>query len=166
MKKLKKVLLGSVGVDAGQLLICDPCYIDSEWEHEDFEDIRIHEHKITKDRLQYKKDFSNYMEIIPKYGKHMNDLNLTGEWINVASPPAKHNFSYNACCVATLSKECYGQLNYKLGHPGVGVVFSSGYGDGIYEVWGYFNHDGRCVKVEVLMDSEEVFNKITSQPKS
>jgi len=25
--------IGIVGVDSGQILICDPCYIDSEWEH-------------------------------------------------------------------------------------------------------------------------------------
>lgn len=29
--------IGMVGVDSGQLMICDPCYIDSEWKNEDFE---------------------------------------------------------------------------------------------------------------------------------
>lgn len=29
-------LIGYVGVDSGQLLLCDPCYIDSEWKEEDF----------------------------------------------------------------------------------------------------------------------------------
>ena len=27
----KEILLGHVAVDSGQLMICDPCYIDSEW---------------------------------------------------------------------------------------------------------------------------------------
>lgn len=31
----KEVLLGHVAVDSGQLMICDPCYIDSEWTTED-----------------------------------------------------------------------------------------------------------------------------------
>lgn len=31
-------LIGYVGVDSGQLLLCDPCYIDSQWEEEDFSD--------------------------------------------------------------------------------------------------------------------------------
>ena len=30
------VELGAVGVDSGQLLITDPCYIDTEWVKEDF----------------------------------------------------------------------------------------------------------------------------------
>ena len=46
-------LIGHVGVDSGQLLLCDPCYIDSQWEKEDFTDIRVHQHKDTKDTLTY-----------------------------------------------------------------------------------------------------------------
>lgn len=30
-KKLRRVLIGHVGVDSGQLMICDPSYIGSEW---------------------------------------------------------------------------------------------------------------------------------------
>lgn len=30
-KIVNKVLIGQVGVDSGQLMICDPCYIDSQW---------------------------------------------------------------------------------------------------------------------------------------
>ena len=29
--------IGVVGVDSGQLLVCDPCYIDSDWETEDLD---------------------------------------------------------------------------------------------------------------------------------
>ena len=28
--------IGEVGVDSGQLMVCDPCYIDGEWEKEDY----------------------------------------------------------------------------------------------------------------------------------
>jgi hypothetical protein len=38
MEQYNKILLGHVGVDSGQLLLCDPCYIQSEWEQEDFND--------------------------------------------------------------------------------------------------------------------------------
>ena len=68
-------LIGYVGVDSGQLLLCDPCYIDSEWEQEDFQDIRIYEHKDTNDKLQYRVDFQNYQSPIERYdGKNMNQL--------------------------------------------------------------------------------------------
>lgn len=31
--KTKRVILGKISVDSGQLLIADPCYIDGEWKH-------------------------------------------------------------------------------------------------------------------------------------
>ncbi|WPA89680.1 hypothetical protein MTATph1_CDS0193 [Moorella phage MTATph1] len=52
-----------------------------------------------------------------------------------------------------------GQVNYPLGHPGLGVVFQSGLGDGVYEVWAYYDDiEGwgeRIVKVEVVLIPEE-----------
>ena len=80
-------LIGHVAVDSGQLLLCDPSYIDSEWEKEDFEDIRIYKHKGTSDTLQYRKDFANYEQVIPKYGQTMNQLNATGEWEEMTAHP-------------------------------------------------------------------------------
>lgn len=150
-------LIGHVGVDSGQLLLTDPCYIDSDWSNEQFQDLRMYKHRITKDFLVFRKDFNNYEEVIPKYGKTMNQLNATGEWIKMPNPPAKDNFSYNACCVATLSEEGHGQLNYKLGHPGVGVAFRTAYGDGTYPVYAHYNDEGELVKVEVnfLEENEE-----------
>ena len=146
---MKKIKLGEVGVDSGQLLICDPCYIDGEWKCEYFSDVRQYKHKVTGDILQYKIDFRNYEEVIDKYGQTMNQLNRTGDWEEVKPPPAKENFSYNACCRA--SHKGPNQLNYEMGHAGIGVAFSSGYGDGVYNVYGYENGDGRIVKVEIIM---------------
>ena len=50
---MKKKLLGHVGVDSGQLLITDPCYIDSSWEKENCIDTRIYKHKKTKKLFKY-----------------------------------------------------------------------------------------------------------------
>ena len=151
---MKKKYIGSVGVDSGQLLLCDPSYIDSEWEYEDFADIRVHEHSKTKDRLTYGKDFANYQEVIPKYGKNMNQLLATKEWVDVERPYPKHNFSYNACAKATLSSKGYGQLNYKMGHPGVGVAFSTAFGDGMYPVYAKYDANGDLISVEVMFSDE------------
>ena len=148
-------LIGHVGVDSGQLLLCDPCYIDSQWVNEDFEDIRIYKHKVTGDTVQYRKDFANYEEVIPKYGQTMNQLIATDEWQSVETPPAINNFSYNACAQATLSDEGHGPLNYQLGHPGVGVAFSTAWGDGVYPVYAVYNDNGDLIKVEVVFDDEE-----------
>jgi hypothetical protein len=146
---MKKVLIGQVGVDSGQLLMCDPCYIDSEWSKEDFTDIRVYEHKETKEKLQYKVDFPHYEAEISKYGKNMNQLVATGEWIDVPMTDSKFPFSYNACSKATLSEDGYGQLNYKLGHAGVGVAFSTAYGDGVYPVYAVYSAAGVLKSVTV-----------------
>jgi hypothetical protein len=87
---IEERLIGVVGVDSGQLILSDPCYIDSEW------------------RKRTKFDHSDKF---------------------------KGEFSYNGCCNATLKEEQAGQLHYRLGHDGAGVVFSSGIGDGTYNVY-------------------------------
>lgn len=148
-------LIGHVGVDSGQLLLCDPCYIDSQWEKEDFEDFRRYQHKDTKKKLQYRVDFSNYQEVIPEYNKNMNELIETGEWIELPDEAPKSQFSYNACAHATLSEDGHGQLNYKGGVPGVGVAFSTAFGDGLYPVIAHYHADGTLRSVEVLFQNEE-----------
>ena len=152
-------LIGHVGVDSGQLLLCDPCYIDSEWEKEEFEDFRTYQHKATKDKLSYGVDFINYQEpIIPTDGydgKNMNELLATGEWEEVPAPPSKYPFSYNACAKATLSQEGHGQLNYKHGHAGVGVAFSTAFGDGVYPVYAHYHADGTLRSVEVVFQEDD-----------
>jgi hypothetical protein len=127
------VLMGVVGVDSGQLLLTDPCYIDSEWEKEDFVDYRAYKHK-DGTLLVYLKDFISYEDKISKYGKTINQMieNKDVEEMPV-DKNHRYNFSYNAC---SQKDGEFKQLNYKMGHAGVGVVFSSGLGDGLYEVWG------------------------------
>ena len=108
MKQYNKVLLGHVGVDSGQLLLCDPCYIDSQWKQEDFTDT-----------------------------------------------VSEHSFNYNACSKATLSKKRAGQLNYKMGHEGVGVAFSTAFGDGFYPVFQNFDDQGELISVQVVFQFPE-----------
>ncbi len=146
---MEKKLIGYVGVDSGQLMMCDPCYIDGEWKQKEFEDIRIHKHKTTGDKLQYRVDFENYEQVIPRYSKTMNELNATGEWEDVVDEGNTGEFSYDGCCKATLSKQQHGQLNYKLGHPGVAVAFRTAWGDGTYPVYAIYDKSGTLKKVEV-----------------
>lgn len=154
---MRKELIGHVGVDSGQLLLCDPCYIDSEWEHEDFEDTRLYENIFTKDVLEYRKDFINYQNPVSpkrKYGgMNMKELLATGEWKEIKNHYVKNNFSYNACAKATLSEDGYGQLNFKLGHPGAGVAFNTGIGDGHFPVFAVYNSKNELIKVEVCFDN-------------
>lgn len=160
------VELGVVGVDSGQLLITDPGYIDSQWEEEEF----VPDYPIYRLNQQGRARFPKAPETwtwrcfrdgSSNYGTPLQVL--SGMSINTArdeglleavphdTPEPSASFSYNACCRLTIGQS-YGQLNYRLGHEGVGVVFSSGYGDGTYPVYGRFDDDGRIVEVRIVMD--------------
>lgn len=151
-------LIGHVGVDSGQLLLCDPCYIDSQWVEEDFEDFRAYQHKDTKNQLTYRIDFRNYAESIEAYdGKNMNELIATGEWEEIPdTKEAVNPFSYNACAKATLSEEGHGELRFNLGHVGAGVAFRTAFGDGMYPVIANYMDDGTLRSVEVVFQDEDV----------
>lgn len=43
-KRIEVVYIGEVGVDSGQLMVTDPCYIDQEWKREQFLIQRDQEH--------------------------------------------------------------------------------------------------------------------------
>jgi hypothetical protein len=47
------------------------------------------------------------------------------------------------------------QFNYDLGHAGLGVATSTGYGDGCYPVYATFNDEGRVAKIEVEFINEK-----------
>ena len=150
-----EVLIGHVGVDSGQLMICDPCYIDSQWENEDFEDIRVYKNKHTSKTLTYPKDFASYEDILPEYGKTMNILISEHDWEITDRPAPKSGFSYNACANATLSGDGHGELSFKMGHTGAGLAFGTAYGDGLYPVYAHYDEEGVIVSVTVKLQFDE-----------
>jgi hypothetical protein len=135
-------------VDSGQILICDPSYIDSTWENEEFDMTTLYRHVATREVIHYPGDFQRYDQVLPKFGKTMNDMIETREVKELLGSAPKHSFSYNACCKATTREEGYGQLNFPAGHAGVGVALSSGWGDGEYPVYALIE-EGRVKKVWV-----------------
>ncbi|MBJ7288998.1 DUF4241 domain-containing protein [Williamsia sp.] len=120
---IEVVLLGAVGVDSGQLMITDPCYIDGEW-IDDADDIA----KVTG------------------RGSHLQVANEQ----NQAAAQGPFSFSYSGAVNATLTAG-YGELAYRKGHAGAGVVFSTAWGDGFYPVYGEM-HDGRIVRVYITSE--------------
>jgi hypothetical protein len=151
-----KKQIGVVGVDSGQIVICDPCYIDSEWEKEEFNDRRRYHHTKSKRNLEFGRDFVRYdLPIIP-YDKCMNDMIADKDVEKLPNGEPMYEFSYNACCRKTIGKERFGQLKYKHGHPGVGVVSSTGWGDGVYPVYAEIGRDGRVKSITInFMEDEE-----------
>lgn len=147
---MNKKLIGRVGVDSGQLLVCDPAYIEPEWKVEEFKDVRSYRHILSEKVFVFLKDFMRYDDIILD-GKSMNDLLREGAAEEVFEL-INNSFSYAGCCSVSHSENQGGSLNYRLGHEGVGVVFSSGYGDGFYPIYAFYDKNGKIVKIEINLD--------------
>jgi hypothetical protein len=154
--EIEVVYIGNVAVDSGQLLITDPCYIDSEWRQEPFRDDRVYKDSQSGSIIRWGEDFKRFDEPLEPYGQSPEELIRVGRLILLPPPPKPETFaySYNGACQATLS-EGYGELVFDAGHAGAGVVFASGWGDGIYPVFGE-KHDGRIMRVYVNAGAEPV----------
>ena len=160
--KMEKIYLGKVGVDSGQLMITDPCYVSS-FKDEEYRDVRLYKHKDNGKILQYEKDFDHYNEIIPKYDKSMNELLENGIFIELPHPEANsQEYSYQGACMVTKTEENGGELINENG-ASCGVVFSSGYGDGVYPVYAIKNEDNRITTVIVEMNEDEKHKELFNE---
>lgn len=69
------------------------------------------------------------------------------------------HYSYGGACSTTLAVGSAGQLNFKAGHAGAGVVSSSGYGDGMYPVYAHFEETEdwgkRIARLEIVFIEDE-----------
>lgn len=95
------VEVGEIGVDAGFVMVGDPCYV-------------------TMDGDEGK---NHPVQNWPRFCKNL--------------------------------REDVTQLNYRHGHAGLGVVVSSGYGDGMYPVYIQKNKEGRVAKLVVEFIPED-----------
>jgi hypothetical protein len=174
MKRWKKKL-GVVGVDSGSLIVMDPSYIESQWNHEgtpvgvliwgaDYEkgrDILKERHPSLKIEpsghgggvipVESAEEADVVLGIVEQVA-HMEKLQYLCSHIETDS-------SRDICFRTRSDENLGGQLNYKLGHEGMGVVFSSGFGDGTYEVIAHYADYGalgvRIERVEIVMITEK-----------
>lgn len=141
------VKIGEVGVDSGQLMITDPCYINSEWDPDDeFQDIRIYDDRMTGSTLQYGKDFQHYEEHVAALGGTVNEAVASGRLVKREEPArAVAPYSYAGAAAITLGRG-FGELSYRMGQVGAGVVFRTAFGDGSYPIYGE-KRNGTLVRV-------------------
>ena len=97
------IYAGSFGVDSGQAMVGDPCYLDN-W-----------------------------------------DTNKNDEW-NIDNKVGQ--YSYQGASATTLANS-YGEIGNSSA-----VVFSTGYGDGVYPVYVEMNSDGRVSKVVIDFEGD------------
>lgn len=154
---MHRTLLGHVNVDSGQLMVTDPCYL-SNFHNNDFNPkTKYMNVRDNKKIVVHPDDFFNYEEdMIEGYNKNMNTLIKEGLFVKLEDEElADTSYSYNGSCSVT----CY-SLNQggELGN-GRGVSFSSGFGDGSYPVYAYYEKvDGwgmRIKKVEIEFFTDE-----------
>ena len=130
-----------------------------EWEESNFVDLRLYKDK--DDRLfaydtPASRNAPNIFEYFANYesklstGKTPNQHNTDGDWESIDTSGIDNSFSYNGVCHK--GNNTHKQINYKMGHAGVAVVFDSGYGDGVYDVFGRLNDEGRVVEVRINME--------------
>jgi hypothetical protein len=136
--KRERIQLGVVGVDSGQVIVCDPCYLDSEWDRDDVapEFINGYVDKETGKEWVWQRDFASYNTPIEEFGgKSLNQMRTEhpGRFQHI-TPPRTGKFSYPGVIGETFNGYG-GQLNYRLGHAGAGVASLAGYGDGCYPVY-------------------------------
>ena len=115
--KDKRILLGSIGVDSGQMMLCDPCYISS-WTDNEYDE---NTHKQMQEDDTYP-------------------------------------FSYNGACAATFNEGFKGDILQNIIGANLAAVCSSGFGDGVYEVWITVSDQGdwgqRVKKMEIIFIEE------------
>lgn len=94
--------IGFVAVDSGQLMITDPCYIDSEWGREEFEDVRLFRDVETGSILQFGRDFGRFDEAPEGYSASVSDLVTAGRFERLELDTSRRRtFSYAGACYAT-----------------------------------------------------------------
>lgn len=171
--KTKTEIIGTVGVDSGQLLIIDPAYIDGNWiftesTSEDFAHT-VYVHKESGKLWQF--TFGNkssvpscnpfpgrYDDIIPEYGKSPNELIESGEFERTDLDPTPHipddEFSYRGVCKARKDNETARV------HKNLAVVTGTGYGDGGYPVIAKMTEDGRVASIHIIFINEDEEDKL------
>jgi len=155
-------LLGHAAVDSGQLMVCDPCYIESEWKpgtapqgHPAYVLTAEGKKRFPKAGPDWSWRYNYAGTTYDSPQELLDGLSINEardqKLIKEVPNPKSNEFSYKGACSLTVSEERSGEMTFKKGHTGAGVAFSSGYGDGYYAVWGKFNNENHIIEIRVLM---------------
>ncbi len=136
--------VGVVGVDAGMVWVGDPCYILAL------------PHNNPKDKKPGDDSFSSLYEPkeLPRslgesWGDFCDQLGQS-DFIGLDGEFYKHHIEKGRKSVGMTK-----QFNYDAGHPGLGVVVSSGYGDGEYPVYVKYDNKGNIKEMKVTFIDDE-----------
>lgn len=144
-------ILGEVAVDTASILITDPLYIRDEWQNDiEFEDIRLYKHFESAKIYQYGVDFKRYNELLDGYEKNINEL-ISDKILIPIEIEREYSYSPAGAAYASMSKDGYGELEFKKGHKGAEICVSTVYGDGYYSVYGE-RYKGNLVRIFIDLE--------------
>ena len=135
---MKKIKIGVVAVDSGKLMICDPMYL-RDWKNDKFEAIRKYEDLQTGNIYTYKKDFTNFSDILIDQ-KTVKQLIQEKRLKEIEEDVEIKDFSFSNLVRAVNTKQ-FVQFNFPAGHAGLAIAFTSGNGDGEYPVYAEMEED-------------------------
>ena len=151
-------LIGYVGVDSGQVMIVDPCYL-GDWKDNDFNYRTGIRNKKTGREIACWDEVEglgkiNWATPLPEFdGKDMNALAEDKEnWVKFDEYPDKGQFNYSGVCGVTADDEGAGEIAI----GGSSCVASQTYmGDGSYPVYAEKDKYGRIKKLVIDFYGEE-----------
>lgn len=167
----QRILLGHVGVDSGQLMIMDPCYIEREWilrhnpqlvgircagvDAQDLAEALAHDYPTCE------------VSSVTPWVYRVVDPNTPATDLQARAESLRQNHqwtadidlvtydTYHHICDITQSDAHGGSLPYAQGGEGLAVAFESGVGDGTYAVFATVGEvpgfGSRIKKVEILL---------------
>jgi len=149
LKKFERI--GECGVDSGALMILDPCYakhfsgmLDIHKLLRDFKEGKIDADTMASEMLkkvEFNNNYSFRKGIVRKSdGRKLGCFDkIDGKTITWST-----DFNFGGACHTHLNKR------FQLGY-GLGVVFGTKYGDGVYEVKGRRDADGDICEVKIKL---------------
>ncbi|RKJ74846.1 hypothetical protein D7X33_19130 [Butyricicoccus sp. 1XD8-22] len=169
---MERKLIGRVGVDSGQLMIIDPCYIEDSWKKDNESEIlgikfwgagkdnaaiflKNKGYEVIEGNDQISLIKTSDENVAQKIQEDLVEFLKTDSGLIVFSE--MNTGSYQKVCELTLGEERAGQLGEV-----IGVAFQSGFGDGLYDVYATYkdcsfglHEDKRISKVEIILIEDE-----------
>ena len=150
-KTMHRTLLGHVNVDSGQLMVTDPCYLTNFINNDFNPKTKYMNVRDNKKIVVHPDDFFNYEDdMIKGYNKNMNTLINEGVFVKLEDDKIDSSYSYVGCCHQTSKTDKQGGVLAS----GLGVAFTSGWGDGSYPVYAHYE-DNRIKKIEIEFFTDE-----------
>jgi len=169
---MERKRIGRVGVDSGQLLIIDPCYIEGNWKKDNESELlgikfwgadknnaaiflKNKGYEVIEGNDQFCLINTTDEDVVKKIQENLVAFKTLHSGLVVFSEI--NNGSYQQVCELTSGEERAGQLGEI-----IGVAFESGFGDGLYDVYATYKdcsfgpyEDKRISKVEIILIEEE-----------